>query len=70
MGIVRFSSFWGVVFVGPFFVMITFLAAYTIAGPAFFGPTLMLFWALTVIGFVLAVKNQDVAATLTTRNSC
>jgi len=43
---------------GPLAVMVSFFVAYSIAGVAYFGPVLILFWASLVVGFVVIMEKS------------
>jgi len=61
LGPVRFFSFWTVVLIAPFFALITFLAAYSLVGAAFFGPFLILLWGGLTVGFIVAMEKSGYA---------
>lgn len=60
-GWIKFSAFWIMVFAAPFFVLISFLIAYSIAGPILFGPVLLSLWSIMVIGFVIVMEKTGYA---------
>ena len=61
LGPLRFFSFWTVVLITPFFALISFLAAYSVVGAAFFGPFLMLLWGGVTVGFIIAMEKSGYA---------
>jgi hypothetical protein len=42
---------------GPAAFLVSLLFVYYVAGPALFGPALLVFWAVVVTGFVLALEK-------------
>ena len=58
LGPVRFFSFSTVVLIAPFFALISFLAAYSLVGAAFFGPFLILLWGGLTVGFIVAMEKS------------
>lgn len=61
LGPIRFFSFWTVVLIAPFFALISFLAAYSVVGAAFFGPFLILLWGGLTVGFIVAMEKSGYA---------
>jgi hypothetical protein len=47
--------------VGPAAFLASLLLVYYVAGPALFGPALLTFWAIVIIGFVLALEKSGYA---------
>ena len=47
--------------VGPVSFLTSLLLVYYIAGPTLFGPVLLTFWAIMIIGFVLALEKAGYA---------
>lgn len=60
-GIVRVSTFWIFIFAAPFFVMLSFMAAYSLAGVNLFGPVLLLLWGGTTVAFVWVMEKSGYA---------
>src|SRR5206468_2974995 len=44
--------------VGPASFLLSLLVVYYVAGPVFFGPTLVTFWAVLVVGFVIVAEKM------------
>jgi len=61
LGIFAFSGVSIMVVGGPLAVMVSFFVAYSIAGVAYFGPVLILFWASLVVGFVVIMEKSGKA---------
>ena len=60
-GLIRFSSFWIVVFGTPLFVLISFMAAYSLVGAAFFGPVVLSLWGGFAVGFIVLMEKTGYA---------
>jgi len=47
--------------VGPAAFLSSLLVVYYVAGPVLFGPVLLTFWAIAIIGFVLVLEKTGYA---------
>jgi hypothetical protein len=47
----------GFAVIGPGAFLVSLLFVYYVAGPALFGPALLIFWAVVVTGFVLVLER-------------
>jgi hypothetical protein len=62
------SAIWIAIVGGPFVGLITFLEAYYLGGPVFFGPVLLLTWSVLIVSVVLVLERTGYARNFENRH--